>query len=140
MNHQEMSRFSRFATWASHTSGHPSSFIFALAIIAVWAVTGPLFKFSDTWQLVINTSTTIITFLMVFVIQNTQNRDSAAIQLKLDEIIRSLEGANNALLNMEELDEKDLESIRESYLKLAEDARNSIRKKRQQKKASQPAP
>lgn len=140
MNHQEMSRFSRFATWASHTSGHPSSFIFALAIIVVWAVTGPLFKFSDTWQLVINTSTTIITFLMVFVIQNTQNRDSAAIQLKLDEIIRSLEGANNALLNMEELDEKDLESIRESYLKLAEDARNSIRKKRQQKKASQPAP
>ncbi|MBU5614202.1 low affinity iron permease family protein [Geomonas azotofigens] len=136
---QHMSRFSRFATWASHTSGHPSSFIFALAIIVVWAVTGPLFKFSDTWQLVINTGTTIITFLMVFVIQNTQNRDSAAIQLKLDEIIRSLDGANNALLNMEELDEKDLEVIRESYLKLAEDARANLRKGRKQKYASPPA-
>ncbi|QXE89485.1 low affinity iron permease family protein [Geomonas subterranea] len=134
-----MSRFSRFATWASHTSGHPSSFIFALAIIVVWAVTGPIFKFSDTWQLVINTGTTIITFLMVFVIQNTQNRDSAATQLKLDEIIRSLQGANNALLNMEELDEKDLETIRESYLKLAEDARNSLRKGRKQKAATPPS-
>ena len=72
---QHMSRFSRFATWVSHTSGHPSSFIFALVIIVVWAVTGPLFKFSDTWQLVINTGTTIVTFLIVFLIQNTQNRD-----------------------------------------------------------------
>ncbi|QWV97977.1 low affinity iron permease family protein [Geomonas nitrogeniifigens] len=140
MKHREtMSRFSRFATWASHTSGHPSSFIFALAIIVVWAATGPIFRFSDTWQLVINTGTTIITFLMVFVIQNTQNRDSAAIQLKLDEIIRSLDGANNALLNMEELDEKDLEAIRQSYLKLAQDARNALREGRKQEAAAPPS-
>ncbi|QWV93961.1 low affinity iron permease family protein [Geomonas oryzisoli] len=139
MKLHEVSRFSRFATWVSHTSGHPSSFIFALAIIVVWAVTGPIFKFSDTWQLVINTGTTIITFLMVFVIQNTQNRDSVAIQLKLDEIIRSLDGANNALLNMEELDEKDLEAIRQSYLKLAEDARNALRKGRKQRATNPPS-
>ena len=89
-------------------------------------VTGPIFKYSDTWQLVINTSTTIITFLMVFIIQNTQNRDSAATQLKLDEIIRSIELANNALLNMEQLDDEELEDIRRGYLKLAEDAHKAI--------------
>lgn len=133
------SRFSRFATRVSHTSGHPSTFIVALLIILVWAATGPLFGFHDTWQLVINTGTTIITFLMVFVIQNTQNRDSAATQLKLDEIIRSLPDANNALLKMEELDEKDLEIIRDSYLKLAEDARQSLRKRREDGKANRPS-
>ena len=92
------SRFGRFATWASHTTGHPRTFILAVLIIIAWVVTGPIFKFSDTWQLVINTSTTIITFLMVFIIQNTQNRDSAATQIKLDELIRSIENANNSLL------------------------------------------
>ena len=122
------SRFARFATWASHATGHPRAFILAALIIIAWVVTGPIFGFSDTWQLVINTSTTIITFLMVFIIQNTQNRDSAATQLKLDEIIRSINNANNALLNMEQLDEKELEDIRAGYLKLAEEAQNALRK------------
>lgn len=121
------SRFARFATWAAHKTGHSTAFILAFLIIVVWAVTGPVFGFSDTWQLVINTGTTIITFLMVFIIQNTQNRDSAAIQLKLDEIIRSIKEANNALLDMEQLDEKELENIREGYLKLAENARKALR-------------
>ncbi|UFS71587.1 low affinity iron permease family protein [Geomonas sp. RF6] len=122
---KKSSHFARFATWAAHSSGHPTIFVIAVGSIALWALTGPLFGFSDTWQLIINTSTTIITFLMVFLIQNTQNRDSAATQIKLDEIIRSLGSANNALLNMEELDEKDLERLRKGYLRLAEDARRS---------------
>jgi len=122
-----VSWFARFATRAAHTSGHPTVFVLAVAVILVWSITGPLFHFSDTWQLIINTGTTIVTFLMVFLIQNTQNRDSAATQLKLDEIIRSLEHANNALLNMEELDEKDLERLRSSYLKLADEARSHLR-------------
>ena len=127
------SRFGRFATWASHTTGHPSTFILAVLIILAWVVTGPIFRFSDTWQLVINTSTTIITFLMVFIIQNTQNRDSAATQLKLDELIRSIENANNSLLNMEQLDEKELEDIRGGYLRLAEEAHNALRKSKSNK-------
>ena len=127
------SRFGRFATWASHTTGHPSTFIVAVLIIFAWVVTGPIFRFSDTWQLVINTSTTIITFLMVFIIQNTQNRDSAATQLKLDELIRSIENANNSLLNMEQLDEKELEDIRVGYLRLAEEAHNALRKAKSKK-------
>ena len=127
------SRFARFATWASHATGHQRVFILAVLIIIAWVVTGPIFGFSDTWQLVINTSTTIITFLMVFIIQNTQNRDSAATQLKLDEIIRSMENANNALLNMEQLDEKELEDIRAGYLRLAEEAQNALRKSKSKK-------
>ena len=127
------SRFSRFATWASHTTGHPSTFILAVLIILAWVVSGPIFRFSDTWQLVINTSTTIITFLMVFIIQNTQNRDSVATQLKLDELIRSIENANNSLLNMEQLDEKELEDIRSGYLRLAEEAHNVLRKSKSNK-------
>ena len=127
------SRFARFAAWASHTTGHPRAFILAALIIITWVVTGPVFGFSDTWQLVINTSTTIITFLMVFIIQNTQNRDSAATQIKLDEIIRSINNANNALLNMEQLDEKELEDIRATYLKLAEEAQNVLRKPKSNK-------
>ena len=94
-----------------------------LAFVVVWAVTGPLFKFSDTWQLVINTGTTIVTFLMVFLIQNTQNRDTAAIQLKLDELIRATKGAHNALLDLEELDEAMLEDFRTRYERLARAAR-----------------
>ncbi len=105
---------------------HRSSVGFrAVSVIVVWAVTGPIFGFSDTWQLVINTGTTIVTFLMVFLIQNTQNRDSEAVQVKLDELIRVMEGAHNALLNLEELDEKELDLIRVSYVKLAEEARKA---------------
>ena len=132
-NKNASSRFARFATWASHATGHPRVFILAVLIIIAWVVTGPIFGFSDTWQLVINTSTTIITFLMVFIIQNTQNRDSAATQIKLDEIIRSIENANNALLNMEQLDEKELEDIRAGYLRLAEEAQNALRKSKSKK-------
>src|SRR6266513_4034364 len=110
--------FTRVAKWASHTSGRPSTFMVALAIIVVWLLTGPIFHFSDTWQLVINTSTTIITFLMVFLIQNTQNRDQEALQIKLDEVLRSMENAHTVLLDLEELDDEELDEIRRNYLKL----------------------
>ena len=113
------STFGHFAKWTARVSGHPSTFGLALLIIVIWAITGPLFKFSDTWQLVINTSTTIITFLMVFLIQNTQNRDAEAAQLKLDELIRAISGAKNAMLDLEDLDQEELDEVRESYQKLA---------------------
>jgi len=116
--------FTRFAKWTSHVSGKPVTFISAVLIILIWAITGPLFGFSDTWQLVINTGTTIITFLMVFLIQNTQNRDTEALQLKLDEIIRSLKSARNEVLDLEDLDEKELDKIREEYVELAEKAKS----------------
>ena len=103
----------------------------ALGIILVWLITGPLFKFSDTWQLIINTGTTIVTFLMVFLIQNTQNRDQEALQIKLDEIIRSMHNAQNALLDLEELDEEELEEIRKDYLKLAKKARAKAKRNKQ---------
>jgi low affinity Fe/Cu permease len=122
-------RFMKFAKWASWGTGHPVAFVTAVAVVAVWAVTGPLFGFSDTWQLVINTGTTIVTFLMVFLIQNTQNRDTAAIQIKLDELIRALEGAENSLLDMEEMEDSDLERIRQEYEDLAAVARRELRKK-----------
>ena len=125
--------FTRFAKWISHFTGKPVTFISAVAIVIIWAVTGPIFKFSDTWQLVINTGTTIITFLMVFLIQNTQNRDTEALQLKLDEIIRALEGAHNEVLDLEELEEKDLDAIREDYLKLAQKARDEKEKRKGKK-------
>lgn len=99
----------------------------AVLIIAVWAITGPIFGFSDTWQLVINTGTTIVTFLMVFLIQNTQNRDAEAMQVKLDEIIRCTSGAHNALLDLEELEEKELDRIRLEYERLAQRAREQLR-------------
>ena len=98
----------------------------AAAVIIVWVITGPIFAFSDTWQLVINTGTTIVTFLMVFLIQNTQNRDSHAVQLKLDELIRAVSGAHNAFLDLEELEEADLERFRTRYEELARAAREAL--------------
>ena len=122
------SRFTNFAKATSRATGRPSAFLAAGAIIAVWAVTGPLFGFSDTWQLVINTGTTVVTFLMVFLIQNTQNRDSEALQVKLDELIRATEGAHNALLNLEELEDHELDRIRLTYSQLARKARENLQR------------
>jgi low affinity Fe/Cu permease len=116
--------FTRFANNAAQATGHPSAFVVAALVVLIWGITGPLFKFSDTWQLVINTGTTIITFLMVFLIQNTQNRDSAAIHLKLDELIRSHAQAKNSMLDLEHSDEEILGKLRERYGALAEKARN----------------
>lgn len=120
--------FTRFAKTASRTTGRPATFVIAALVIVLWAMTGPIFHFSDTWQLVINTSTTIITFLMVFLIQNTQNRDTEALQIKLDELIRSIENAHNALLDLEELDDEQLDLIRADYEKLAQQARDDLKR------------
>jgi low affinity Fe/Cu permease len=120
--------FTRFAKNVSMTTGKPVAFIVSVLVIIGWAVLGPLFHFSDTWQLVINTATTIITFLMVFLIQNTQNRDSEATQIKLDELIRSIEGAHNSLLCLDELTQEDLDRIRKRYLRLAQEARRKMKK------------
>ncbi|RKE24318.1 low affinity Fe/Cu permease [Paraburkholderia sp. BL23I1N1] len=119
--------FSKFSSYFSTMTGRPATFVVAAGLVMLWAVTGPVFHYSDTWQLVINTSTTIVTFLMVFLIQNTQNRDTAAMQIKLDELIRAVEGAHNALLDLEELEEKDLSHFRKHYEKLAEEARAALR-------------
>jgi low affinity Fe/Cu permease len=118
--------YSRFAKSASHFCGRPRTFALAVAVIATWIMTGPIFKFSDTWQLVINTGTTIVTFLMVFLIQNTQNRDTEAIQIKLDELIRATKGAHNALLDLEELEEEALDGFRNKYRVLAASAREDL--------------
>jgi low affinity Fe/Cu permease len=119
--------FTIFAKTTSRATGRPSAFVVAGAIIIIWIVTGPLFHFSDTWQLVINTGTTIVTFLMVFLIQNTQNRDSEALQVKLDELIRAIDGAHNALLDLEDLEEDELDRIRLNYSALAKKAREELR-------------
>lgn len=120
--------FNSFAKAAARVSGRPLTFIFALAVIVAWAVSGPLFKFSDTWQLVINTSTTIITFLMVFLIQNTQNRDAEAIQIKLDELIRVTKGAHTVLLDLEELDDRHLVKIKQCYEEIAAKSRQELKR------------
>jgi len=122
----QVSRFARFAKLASRYTGRPAAFNLAVVVILLWIVTGPIFGFSDTWQLVINTGTTIITFLMVFLIQNSQNRDTQAMQIKLDELIRVVEGAHNALLDLEELDEDALDRFRARYEALAERARGDM--------------
>ena len=118
--------YSQFAKVTSRFCGRPRTFSLAVGIIAIWLVTGPIFHFSDTWQLVINTGTTIITFLMVFLIQNTQNRDTEAIQIKLDELIRATKGAHNALLDLEELEEEVLDAYRSRYANLAKYARSAL--------------
>ena len=120
--------FRKFAANVSKVVGSGWAFILAVSIIIVWAITGPVFAFSDTWQLIINTGTTIITFLMVFLIQNTQNRDAEAIQVKLDELIRALQDAHTVLLDLEELEEEELDRIRANYERLAERARTDLRK------------
>jgi low affinity Fe/Cu permease len=121
-----MVAYAGLAKIVSKVCGRPSTFLIAVLVIALWIITGPVFSFSDTWQLVINTGTTIITFLMVFLIQNTQNRDTLAMQLKLDELIRATKGAHNALLDLEELDEKTLAQFRDRYEALANQARLRI--------------
>ncbi len=118
--------YANAAKTASRYAGRPATFSLAVLVILVWIVTGPLFGFSDTWQLVINTGTTIITFLMVFLIQNSQNRDTEAIQIKLDELIRATQGAHNALLDLEELDEESLDAFRAKYEMLAATARKGL--------------
>ncbi len=114
--------FNRAAQFTSKASGHPVTFAAACAVILLWVVSGPVFDYSDTWQLVINTGTTIITFLMVFLIQNTQNRDMTALQLKLDELIRASEGARNALLRLEDLSEEDQTALKAGFAALADGA------------------
>jgi low affinity Fe/Cu permease len=115
--------FTEFSKWIAEAAGHPISFSFALLTIIVWAATGPLFDYSDTWQLVINTGTTIVTFLMVFLIQKTQNRDTETIHLKLDELIRATKGARNMMLNLEHMDDESLKRLRDIYERLGNQAR-----------------
>jgi low affinity Fe/Cu permease len=118
--------FTRFAKATSRLAGRPLTFAASVFVIALWAATGPLFDYSESWQLTVNTLTTIVTFLMVFLIQATQNRDAEAIQIKLDEIIRAMRGARNELLDSEEMEEEDLVALRLNYLKLAEKARQEF--------------
>jgi low affinity Fe/Cu permease len=118
--------FTRISKWTCHAAGHPATFATAVLIILLWAITGPVFHYSDTWQLFINTGTTIVTFLMVFLIQNTQNRDGAAMQIKLDELIRALQGAHNELVNLEDMSDQELEKMKAHYTRLAERARAKL--------------
>jgi len=126
MKHASM--FSRFAQWVAHAAGSPPIFAIAVLVIIGWGASGPLFHFSDTWQLVINTGTTIVTFLMVFLIQNTQNRDSAAVQAKLDELIRATRQADNIMLDLEDVDDKTLARLREHYRELAKRSPGDLNK------------
>jgi len=134
--------FTRFAKRTATLTGRPAAFLTAAIVIAVWAVTGPLFGFSDTWQLVINTGTTIVTFLMVFLIQSTQNRDAEAIQVKLDELIRAVGHARNELMDLEELEEEDLDELRTTYLEMAAKARGemALHRKKREKHTTAPGP
>jgi low affinity Fe/Cu permease len=120
--------FTQFSKITCQMTGRPVAFLSAMALVIVWGLTGPYFHYSTNWQLVINTGTTIVTFLMVFLIQNTQNRESAAMHLKLDELIRAMQGAHNALLDLEELEQRDLDKIRGNYLDLAKSAREAVQR------------
>jgi low affinity Fe/Cu permease len=139
MRAMKKSLFTRFTEWAARATGRPVATILAFATIIAWGATGPMFHYSDTWQLVINTGTSLVTFLMVFLIQSSQNRDTAALQIKLDELIRATRPADNSLLNLEELEEHDLEELRGEYCALAEKARElkdrAERKQRERKRA-----
>ena len=128
--------FPKFARWTARTVGHSSSFAAALGVVAVWATTGPFFHFSDTWQLVINTGTTIVTFLMVFLIQNTQNRDSHALHLKLDELIRANKHARNHLIALEELPQKELDALQKEFDEKSREVVERHRRKKRQSDAS----
>jgi low affinity Fe/Cu permease len=119
-------KFRRFAHWTSEVTGSPWAFILAVGVIAVWAVTGPIFHYSDTWQLVINTGTTIVTFLMVFLIQNTQNRDAKAIHLKLDELIRAHKGARNTLVDLESLTDAELAELQQQFQRVRQGAKLKV--------------
>ena len=121
-----LSWFDRIGKSAERLVGHPTAFIVALLTILIWSVSGPIFGFSDTWQLIINTATTIVTFLMVFLIQNTQNRTTAALQLKVDEVIRALRGAHNALVRTDDLSLEEIERLRAQYDRLAVGARTKL--------------
>src|SRR5688572_19791122 len=121
-------KFRDFACRTSEGAGSPWCFFLAVVVIAIWAISGPYFKFSDTWQLVINTGTTIITFLMVFLIQNTQNRDAKAMHLKLDELIRSNAKARNALIDLEDLDDQQIEEIQKTFQNLHQSENPKVRK------------
>lgn len=128
MAKKNTSFFTRFSSVVARLSGRPITFILAVLVVIVWAVTGPIFNYSDTWQLVINTGTTIVTFLMVFLIQNTQNRDSVAVQLKLDELIHATVKARNELMEIEDMDEKTLEKRKKEMLALAHHAEEHVDK------------
>lgn len=118
-HHKKQNRFEQFSNWATRATGSSAAFLLALTAIVVWLITGPVFKYSDTWQLVINTGTTIITFLMVFLIQKSQNKDSKAIQIKLNELIAANEKASNRMIDIEDLTEKELDQLHKFYAHLA---------------------
>jgi low affinity Fe/Cu permease len=128
-------KFSAFAQVTSRATGHPMAFLLAVLVVILWAVTGPLFGYSDTWQLVINTGTTIITFLMVFLIQNTQNRDTMALQLKLSELVLSQKGAHNSFVDLEHLSDAQLEKMHSALCKRAQHTLNTLHQRRSQKSA-----
>ena len=124
---KEAGMLSRFATFATEWTGSTPAFLCAVAVIVIWITTGPIFHYSDTWQLVINTGTTIVTFLMVFLIQRAQNKDTLAVQLKLNELVAAIEGASNRLISVEDLSEQELKVLRDHYERLADLAKHEGR-------------